>query len=324
MRIRTMLIVVGAVAGALVGLSHAAGPGESGGAAGEAGEGALGREGVIRYQPTLLVQLGVEDLNRSIAFYRDTMGFALESRNDALAWARIDPGIPGVTIGLGTKPGATGGEAISMNFGVGDIDGARATLMARGVAVDPIVDIPGVVRLADLKDPDGHRIRLAGHSPRFGADDGDAADVPDDSPLAPVAWLAGAWEGSHGERRWEEHWSAPEAGGIVGMFRMLQGEKVVVYELLMIEAETDEAGAPAIVHRLRHFGPEMAAWEEAALTYDLTESDDSTILFTNRGAEGPTYIRYTREGPNERTAWVGATATPSERGFSLPMRRVGN
>ena len=50
---------------------------------------------------SVLIQLRVSDLDRSVAFYRDTLGLTLESRDDALGWARIDPGVAGVTIGLG-------------------------------------------------------------------------------------------------------------------------------------------------------------------------------------------------------------------------------
>ena len=53
---------------------------------------------------------------------------------------------------------------MSMNFGVKDIEKARATLESRGVEFSgPTITIPGVVMLADFEDPDGNRIRLAGH-----------------------------------------------------------------------------------------------------------------------------------------------------------------
>lgn len=114
------------------------------------------------WQGTLLVQLAVDDLDRSIAFYTETLGFELESRNDDLAWARIKPGIGGVTIGLGAQPAVGGSGTASLNFGVADIDSARSLLESRGVVFDgPTITAPGVVRLADFSDPDGNRIRLA-------------------------------------------------------------------------------------------------------------------------------------------------------------------
>jgi predicted enzyme related to lactoylglutathione lyase len=53
---------------------------------------------------------------------------------------------------------------VTLNFGVdGDVEAARRTLAARGVVfLGPTVVIPGKVRLAEFRDPDGYRIRLAG------------------------------------------------------------------------------------------------------------------------------------------------------------------
>lgn len=116
----------------------------------------------LDYEGTLLVQLAVSDLDRAIAFYRDVLGFRLEERDDALKWARIDPGIEGLTVGLGEQPEPAGSGGVSLNFGVADVDAARAALEARGVEfTGPTLTIPGVVRLADFQDPDGNRIRLA-------------------------------------------------------------------------------------------------------------------------------------------------------------------
>lgn len=113
------------------------------------------------WRGTLLVQLRVSDLDRAVAFYTDTMGFTLERRNDELQWARVKPGIPGVTIGLGVGE-PTGSGSASLNFGVEDIERARAVLEARGVRfLGPTITVPGTVMLADLTDPDGNRIRIA-------------------------------------------------------------------------------------------------------------------------------------------------------------------
>ena len=50
-----------------------------------------------------------------------------------------------------------------LNFGVqGDIEKAREALERRGVVFEgPTHVIPGKVRLAAFRDPDGYRIRLA-------------------------------------------------------------------------------------------------------------------------------------------------------------------
>lgn len=114
-------------------------------------------------QPALLVQLAVADLDRSIAFYQDVLGFELESRNDAIQWARMKLGIEGVTIGLGVQGEPEGSGTVSLNFGVGNLARTRAVLESRGVSFDgPTINIPGVISLADFRDPDGNKLRLAG------------------------------------------------------------------------------------------------------------------------------------------------------------------
>lgn len=116
----------------------------------------------IDYEPEVLFQLAVGDLGRAIDFYTKVLGFELEMRSDELEWARIKPGVPGVTIGLGRQEVVEGSATVSLNLAVQDLDAARSTLEERGVRFEgPTVEVPGVVRLADFEDPDGNRIRLA-------------------------------------------------------------------------------------------------------------------------------------------------------------------
>ena len=119
----------------------------------------------VRYRPSLLVQLQVSDLERSIRFYKDTLGFEMTERRDDLQFVHLSCGLQGLQIGLsagGAAPPHPG--TVTLNFGVqGDIEEARRALEARGVVfLGPTRVIPGKVRLAEFRDPDGYRIRLAG------------------------------------------------------------------------------------------------------------------------------------------------------------------
>ncbi len=118
--------------------------------------------GDVAWKGTLLVQLRIADLDRSVKFYTETLGFGLHWRSDELKWAEVRPtGLTNVKVGLGVneKPGSTG---VSLNFGVADVGAARATLEAKGVTfLGPTVTVPDTVILADFADPDGNRIRLA-------------------------------------------------------------------------------------------------------------------------------------------------------------------
>ncbi len=112
----------------------------------------------------LLVQLQVQDLDRSIAFYTRTLGCRVTERRDDLEFAHVDCGLPGLQLGLsagGEKPPAPG--TVVLNFGVkGDIEKTRALLGRKGVVfTGPTRVIPGKVKLAGFKDPDGYSLRLA-------------------------------------------------------------------------------------------------------------------------------------------------------------------
>ncbi len=116
------------------------------------------------FQSAILIQFAVSDLERSVVFYRDVVGLEFELQIDALKWARFKTSIPGVILGLGESPEVRGSGTTSLNLSVSDVDAMRALLESRGVEfLGPTTHIPGVVRLADFLDPDGNKIRLAGH-----------------------------------------------------------------------------------------------------------------------------------------------------------------
>ena len=99
----------------------------------------------------------VTDMERSIGFYRDILGFPLSSRDYV---ARFD--IDGVLFELvptapGTPLSGTGNARLSL--GVKDIQEATRALQAKGVSTTPVRDEPGG-RLSYFKDPDGNELCL--------------------------------------------------------------------------------------------------------------------------------------------------------------------
>jgi catechol 2,3-dioxygenase-like lactoylglutathione lyase family enzyme len=99
----------------------------------------------------------VRDVEKSIAFYRDILGFHLTSRDYV---ARFDLG--GVLFELVPNPPnnalpGTGNARVSL--GVKDIRQAIRELKARGVATTPVKDEPGGL-LSYFKDPDGNELCL--------------------------------------------------------------------------------------------------------------------------------------------------------------------
>jgi catechol 2,3-dioxygenase-like lactoylglutathione lyase family enzyme len=124
----------------------------------------------LQLRPTLTLQVLVSDLNRSIAFYARTLGFTVTERRDDLKFAHLSTNVPGLELGLNEvaeSPIRTSGMVL--NFGVKDVAEGRRALESRGVTfLGPTHVIPGKVALAEFKDPDGHRLRIAGPPPPSG------------------------------------------------------------------------------------------------------------------------------------------------------------
>jgi predicted enzyme related to lactoylglutathione lyase len=119
------------------------------------------------YRPTVVLQLGVADLDKSIVFYEQVLGFKTIERRDDLKFAHIETNVPGLQLGLSVGSAQKGTGAAIVNISVVDIAAARKALEARGVVfTGPTQIIPGKVALAGFRDPDGNQLRLAGPPPR--------------------------------------------------------------------------------------------------------------------------------------------------------------
>lgn len=115
----------------------------------------------IRFDGGLTCAIGVSDLDRSIAWYREMLGFELLYRLEDNAWCELKTGVERVNVGLSQVEEAGGKGGATLTFGVEDIEAAKADLDARGVRQDgPIRDIPGLVRLLTFYDPDANALML--------------------------------------------------------------------------------------------------------------------------------------------------------------------
>jgi len=115
----------------------------------------------LGYDGGLTCAMQCADLDASLAWYQDVLGFELLYRVDEMAWAELRSPVARVNVGLGQveTPLVQGGATLT--WGVADIDAARAALEARDVRFDGETQtIPEMVRLATFFDPDGNRHML--------------------------------------------------------------------------------------------------------------------------------------------------------------------
>jgi predicted enzyme related to lactoylglutathione lyase len=123
-----------------------------------------------------LVPLPVADVDRSLAFYADQLGFTTDvdvQPAEGIRVVQLTPPGSGCSIGFGTGlavyegvPGSIRG----LHLVVEDLEAVRDELVARGVAVAEIHDFGGGVRGADFSDPDGNSWELQEMAWRRGAD----------------------------------------------------------------------------------------------------------------------------------------------------------
>ena len=111
----------------------------------------------------------------------------------------------------------------------------------------------------------------------------DAATAPIPSQLIPspkladLAWLEGRWRADWGPRVAEQVWMAPKAGMVLGDFRVIENDKVLVIELFTL---VEKSGG--INFYFRHFTPELVPWEKSDGTLlKLSAADAKRFDFEN-------------------------------------------
>jgi lactoylglutathione lyase len=114
----------------------------------------------------LTASITVADIRKSMAWYRDVVGFEVQQQNESEGVLRavvLQAG--GVRILLNQEDGARGwdrkkGEGISIQFITRDsVDDIATRIKASGTAIDSEpVDMPWGMRMFRLRDPDGFKL----------------------------------------------------------------------------------------------------------------------------------------------------------------------
>jgi hypothetical protein len=136
---------------------------------------------------------------------------------------------------------------------------------------------------------------------------GGAQDKPATKDLS---WLAGRWEGPSDGGTFEEHWMTPVGGVMVGMGRMVKGEKTVFTEFIKIVETKEGVEYRAIVEGQ----PETA--------FKLTKRSDGEAVFENPAHDFPQKIGYRKE-KDGLFAWIEGSqgGKPAKMEFRLKARK---
>lgn len=106
--------------------------------------------------------LEVSDYDRSLAWYRDVLGWDVVFELTDWKWAQLQSPVEGLLVGIGQSEQVKEGGGATLTFTVKDIAAARGSLEAQGVRFDGETrEIEGMVKLATFYDPDGNALMLS-------------------------------------------------------------------------------------------------------------------------------------------------------------------
>jgi hypothetical protein len=133
--------------------------------------------------------------------------------------------------------------------------------------------------------------------------------------------MVGRWHGSIGMDPIEEHFSAPAAGSIMGMFRWIRDGATRLFEIIAIEGEGDGT----IVMRIKHFFPGLKSMEEndEHIAIELVALGPNRAVWHKRGSDAGRWLIYERTG-DELQAWFENSGEPAPEVGSRFQYRLGD
>jgi catechol 2,3-dioxygenase-like lactoylglutathione lyase family enzyme len=109
------------------------------------------------------VMLGVRDVDASVAFYTEKLGFTLCGRFGAFAFVDMNGTMLALSGGLAEARPRAGGEPVEIVLAVDGVRRAYERLRGRGVIfMNEPHSIDGTNDVANFEDPDGHLFSLYG------------------------------------------------------------------------------------------------------------------------------------------------------------------
>jgi hypothetical protein len=123
-------------------------------------------------------------------------------------------------------------------------------------------------------------------------------------------WMTGCWSGQSGPMTFEEQWSKPAGGSMMGLARTMKGGKVVFSEFMRIDSRNN-----TLVYT-----PRIGS-KQAPVEFTLKSQSDTQVIFENATHDFPQRILYTRnvDGLHAR---IEGTDKGKHRAEDFPMKAV--
>lgn len=94
--------------------------------------------------------------------------------------------------------------------------------------------------------------------------------------ISELSWIQGSWQGEAFGGQTEEVWTAPSAGSMMGMFKLISDGEISFYELMTI---VEKQGS--LLLRIKHFDKDMNGWEEkdTSVEFPLVDKKSNAVYF---------------------------------------------
>ena len=123
-------------------------------------------------------------------------------------------------------------------------------------------------------------------------------------------WMAGCWSGTAGPITFEEQWTRPFGGQMMGIARTVKAGRVVFSEFMRIETKDG----------FLVYTPRIGS-KQAPVEFRSKSQTDSEVVFENPAHDFPQRIIYRRSG-SELVGRIEGTDKGKERAENFPMKRV--
>jgi hypothetical protein len=124
-----------------------------------------------------------------------------------------------------------------------------------------------------------------------------------------LAWLAGCWSLSDGERTVDEQWMTPRAGSMQGMSRTVRAERLIAHEAVIVR------------ERGELLDYEVNPSGQARTVFTSVSIGDGSVVFENLQHDFPQRVAYRRNG-EQLLAWVEGPLNGAMRRVEYPYLRA--